>query len=292
MFLKGDANTGKSTVTDLMKHMFPPGTCGVITATHEAQFGLEGLYQKRVVLIPDLPKHFSRIINQSDFQSMVSGDVISVARKNKTAISDQSWTAPLVFAGNYLPDYNDNSGSISRRLTVFAFNELVKERNTRLKDEIVAQELVPVIIRCLAAYRQTVAEKPSGDFWLTVAPPALRELQNDVKTETNPLTNFLTNGDDYYQILSAEGSVTPLSDLEKAFCNHMRIHHKQDKAKLGLDYHPIKTAGYKVECVHLCKECHQKCSKAVCGSHYNAANRYKKMVVSGMIIRTRAVHGL
>ena len=217
---------------------------------------------------------------------MVSGDVISVARKNKTAISDQNWTAPLVFAGNYLPDYNDNSGSISRRLTVFAFNELVKERNTRLKDEIVAQELVPVIIRCLAAYRQTVAEKPSGDFWLTVAPSALRELQNDVKTETNPLTNFLANGDDYYQILFAEGSVTPLSDLEKAYCNHMRIHHKQDKARLGSDYHPIKTAGYTIDKINLCKQCNMLCSVTNCGDHYNAANRCRRVVIRNILIKT------
>ena len=120
---------------------------------------------------------------------------------------------------------------------------------------------------------------------MTVAPSALRELQNDVKTETNPLTNFLANGDDYYQILVADGSVTPLSDLEKAYCNHMRIHHKQDKARLGSDYHPIKTAGYTVDKVNLCKVCGMIYTRANCGDHYNAANRYKKLVVRNMLIK-------
>jgi hypothetical protein len=265
--------------------MFPVSSSGVITATHEPQFGLEGLYQKRVVMIPDLPKHFARIVNQSDFQSMCSGESISVARKNKTAISELNWTVPLVFAGNYLPDYNDNSGSISRRLTVFAFDELVKSRNTKLKVEITENELVPIMIRCIAAYRKTVAENPSGDFWSTVAPSALREVQNEVKTETNPLTNFLVNGDDYYQVLFMQGSVTTLRELENAFCNHMRIHHKQDKAKLGTDYHPIKAAGFTVEKIHLCKNCNEPCTKQNCGDHYNAANRYKKVVVQNMLIK-------
>jgi hypothetical protein len=67
----------------------------------------------------------------------------------------------------------------------------------------------------------------------------------------------------------------------------MRIDNKQDKVRLGSDYHPIRSEGYKIENINLCKECHQKCSKATCGSHYNPSNRYKKVVVLGMTIKTR-----
>jgi phage/plasmid-associated DNA primase len=66
-FLKGDANTGKGTVCDLVKRMFSPGSVGVITATQEGTFGLEGLYRKRLVMIPDLPKKFSKLVNQLTF---------------------------------------------------------------------------------------------------------------------------------------------------------------------------------------------------------------------------------
>ena len=71
----------------------------------------------------------AKLINQSDFQSMASGEGVSIARKNKQAISDQSWTVPLVMAGNPIPDYKDNSGSISRRLAMFLFTTLVQEKN-------------------------------------------------------------------------------------------------------------------------------------------------------------------
>ena len=153
--MMGDANTGKGTVCDLVKRMFSPGSVGVITATQEQQFGLESLCQKRLIMIPDLPKKFGKIINQSDFQSMVTGEGVSVARKNKTAISDQDWTVPMLRAGNYLPDYNDNSGSISRRLVVFLFSVLITARNTALKDTIIRDELVTLMIRCMVRYRTT-----------------------------------------------------------------------------------------------------------------------------------------
>ena len=289
LFMKGDANTGKGTICDLIKHMFADGATGTITATHEQNFGLEALYQKRLVLVPDLPKYFSKIVNQSDFQSMCSGESVSIARKNKTAVTNQNWTVPLVFAANYLPDYNDNSGSVSRRLVVFLFNQLIESRNTMLKHDIIKHELVTVIVRCITAYRRLVAQKPTADFWTKIAPRALQEIQSETKAETNPLANFLRNGDSYYQIIRDDTGITALSDLEKAYSNHMRICHKVGKAKLGSDYHPIRSEGYKIECVHLCKECHHKCSKAVCGSHYNKANRYKKVVVSGMTIRKHGI---
>ena len=285
-FMKGDANTGKGTVCDLVKRMFSPGSVGVITATQEEKFGLEGLYQKRLVMIPDLPKKFSKIVNQSDFQSMVTGEGVSVARKNKTAVSDQDWTAPMLGAGNYLPDYNDNSGSISRRLVVFLFSVLITTRNTTLKDEIIRGELVTVMLRCIVRYRTTCERWGSADFWTKIAPASLRGVQSEVKEATNYLANFLINGDDYYQVLYVEGEVTPMDHLEKAFSNHMRIKHKEDKVKIGDDKYPIKAAGYTIQRVHLCKTCHQEASKEVCGEHYNSKNRYRKLVIQNMRIKS------
>ena len=212
---------------------------------------------------------------------------MSIARKNKIAISDQNWTVPLIFSGNFLPNYNDNSGSISRRLAVFPFNVLITTRNTTLKRDILENELVPIIFRCITAYRRTVARQPSADFWTKIAPQALRDIQSETKADTNFLANFLRNGDSYYQIVHQTGAITPLSDLEKAYLNHMRITHKQDKMKLGSDYHPIKAEGYTVTRVNLCKECHQTCTRENCGTHYNSSNRYRKVVVENMVIRTR-----
>ena len=181
---------------------------------------------------------------------MCSGEGVSVARKNKTAVTNKNWTVPLIFGANYLPDYNDNSGSVSRRLVVFPFVKLIEERNTVLKDEILEKELVAVLIRCITSCGRTVARHRGVDFWTKIASAALLDIQAETKARTNPLTAFIANGDNYYQIVFSEGSVTPLCDLEKAYCNHMRIHNKQERARLGTDYRPLKQAGYIVEKVH------------------------------------------
>jgi phage/plasmid-associated DNA primase len=144
-YLYGDGNTGKGTLCDLVKRMFPSGSVGVITATQEAVFGLEALFQKRLILIPDMPEKFSKKLNQSDFQSMITGEGVNIARKNKTAVSDVDWTTPILGAGNYLPDYKDNSGSISRRMVVFKYDKLVAEPDTQLKEKIVNTELAFII---------------------------------------------------------------------------------------------------------------------------------------------------
>lgn len=284
-FMKGDANTGKGTVCDLVKQMFPPSSVGVIGGTQEQTFGLESLHTKRLVMIPDLPKKFSHILGQSDFQSMVTGEGVSVARKNRAAVSDMDWTVPLFGAGNYLFDYNDNSGSISRRLVVFLFSTLVTDRNTTLKQTIIQDELVTILLRCLVAYRKTIERQRSADFWNKIAPASLREVQSEVKEATNYLANFLANGDSFYQIIFKQGAVTQLTELEKAFANHMRINHKDERCpKIGDDKHPIKAAGYTTERRHLCKTCHNEASKEKCGEHYNSTNRYQRQVILNMQI--------
>ena len=77
----------------------------------------------------------------------------------------------------------------------------------------------------------------------------------EVAAETNFLMNFLQNGDDFYSILHKEGAETPLSELTKAYSNHMRITHKIDKATFGEDFHPIKACGFGKIKKHSCQFC-------------------------------------
>ena len=169
---------------------------------------VESLYRTRYIEIPDMPRKLSKLINQSDFQSMASGEGVSIARKNKTAISHENWTVPLVMAGNPMPDYKDNSGSISRRLAMFLFTTLVQEKNTTLEADIISQELVTVMLRCIWKYKTLAQDMKGKEFWKHVAPEDLKDAQSQVKEQTNYLANFLKNGDDYYQILHVKDSFT------------------------------------------------------------------------------------
>ena len=207
-FLKGDANTGKSTVIKLVSKMFPAGSVGSITANLESGFGLESLFMKRLVTITDLPENFAKVLKQSDFQSILSGETVSIARKNKTAVNELEWKVPVIGAGNYLPDYKDASGSISRRLAVFMFVNLVPDKNTLLDQAVIDSELVTVMVRCIYSYRSACARLSGKEFWSHVAPRGMIEQQESVKEETNNLANFIQNGSPYYQIRHESGAIT------------------------------------------------------------------------------------
>ena len=72
---------------------------GSISANHEKQFGLEKLVDARLVLCPDLPDDMMRVLSQTEWQSCVSGEYVSVPRKNKLALSVPAWSAPFFWAG-------------------------------------------------------------------------------------------------------------------------------------------------------------------------------------------------
>ena len=109
--------------------------------------------------------------------------------------------------------------------------------------------------------------------------------------------NFLKNGDSYYQILSVPDSISaPLCQLDKAFSNHMRIHNKKDKCKIGGDHYAIKACGYEVVRLNMCKICQLEANVANCGAkdpkdpnykpdgHYDVKNRFRRWEVKGMEI--------
>ena len=284
LLILGDSNTGKGTLLKGVTQMFPPKSVGAITAGKEASFGYESLHRRRLVVIPDMPSNFSKVLHQQDFQSMISGEPVSIARKNKVAVTDEDWKVPILGATNIYPDYKDESGSISRRLLVVPFTTLVKGRDTTLLDRIVKDELVLVMLRCLEKYRQLREQIGTDEPWKHM-PPTLLKAREDVKTNTSPLASFLKDGDSRCQILFKEGHITPLQALNKAFSNYMRFTHKKEKvAGIGSDYFPLKSAGFQVNTVKICKTCGKKASKDTCGDHYSSKNRANKVVVENMEI--------
>ena len=285
-FLKGDSQTGKSTVCNIIKAMFPQHSVGHITATHEPLFGLEALHTKRLILIPDLPKNFHQLVNQSDFQSMVSGEGVSVARKNKVAQNNIDWQVPLFAAGNYLIQYCDNSGSLSRRLVVFPFVNKVETTDTNLEQKIIANELLCLIYRCILRYWICLQKNRGREFW-NFAPTILHTMRQEIKSDSNFLARFLADGDDFYQIIHQEGSVTSIEELGRAYSNHMKFTHKKDRETLSSDHYPIKNAGFIIKTISICKVCGLQQTVAVCGAHYNRKNRTQKIRIIGMKILSK-----
>jgi len=298
-FYLGDACTGKSTILDLIQGMFPRGSVGCLTANKEAIFGLESLISKRLVQAPDVPLKMKPILDQTIFQSMVSGEAVSVARKNLKALADRAWTVPLIFAGNAFPeDYNDASGSISRRFVVFKFLNLVTDRDAHLKRKILETELVTILLRCIRAYRAKVVEIGSREFWDCVPRTLLKE-REAVKKESNYLQRFLADGSSSWQVIHQPGAMTTLQELGKVFSEFMEVDIHRPGC-IGSDYFPIKDAGFIMKSVQMCKyispegvPCGKKATVANCGEHFNKQNRSQLVCILDMaLVRANPLQAL
>jgi hypothetical protein len=284
-FIRGDAGTGKSTILDLVRQMFPPGSVGCIGARTEAKFGLDVLSEKRHVQIPDTPLRMSSVLDQTDFQSMITGEPVNVPQKHKKAMTAE-WKTPLIMAGNVYPDYVDKSGSITRRIAMFLFENLVTKSDPRIKDKMVKDELIAVMLRCITKYRNMADTAGGVDFW-DWAPPGLKENKKTLSLASDPLAEFLANGDDLYQILHSPGHVTTLVAFKMAFSKHMEKVHNEKGAKLGTDYHAIVAAGFIKSKQNMCKVCYGISTKAACGDHYDGNNRASATVFENMLIHRR-----
>ena len=285
-FILGDANTGKSSILDIVERWFPPMVVGTMDGSKCEKFGLENLHDKLVVFFRDLEQGFKRILPQAIWQSMVTGEDVNINVKFKTPLI-KKWQIPMIGCGNVLFDYNDTSGSASRRLAVFRFLKLVQNRDTQLVQKIVSNELITIMLRCMTKYRNLAEENKGMDFWKEIAPVELTETKNEVAEETNYIANFLANGDNYYQIIYEPGSITTKEDFEKAFSNHMRIHHPGVSCTLNKkDYYPFKVAGFVNEVRNLCKACKFPHKKSCCGAHVAGdRGRFKRVVLKNMRIQ-------
>ena len=188
-FLKGIAKSGKSTLlTKVFKKFYDTEDVRVMSNNIEKKFGLQAIYNSFMFIAPEIKHDLS--LDQAEFQSIVSGEEVSVPRKNEQAITLE-WTSPGVLAGNEVPNWRDNSGSIMRRIVPFDFMQQVKEADTDLEIRLDV-ELPSILEKCLRAYTETVVTTGKKDIW-KVVPLELTQAQTQMASATNVLCEFLSS---------------------------------------------------------------------------------------------------
>lgn len=190
-FMKGVAGTGKSTVIKVIQMMYNRADVGVISNNIEKKFGLSTIFDKTVFVIPELKGDFA--MDQADFQSMVTGEILSMPVKNGSPKTGM-WTTPGIMAGNESARWEDKSGSISRRIVVFPFLHKVPESklNPILETEIKDKEMPKIIRKCALAYHDAVQKFSTGDIWQAL-PARIREEKKKLQYSTNPLFAFINS---------------------------------------------------------------------------------------------------
>jgi hypothetical protein len=186
-FLLGQAGTGKSTIINyILKKFFEERDVATLSNNIESKFGLSAIHDKLLFVAPEIKGNFG--LEQSEFQSMVSGESISVAEKNKIA-RQVMWKVPGMMAGNEVPQYSDNSGSISRRLLVFMFDRKVKKGDTHLSIKLI-KEIGNILKACNMLYLDAVNKYGSDDIW-SIVPKYFINSRDEMAETTNSLTAFL-----------------------------------------------------------------------------------------------------
>ena len=127
-------------------------------------------------------------LEQAEFQSMVSGEDVSIAVKNKTAMSFE-WKVPGILGGNEVPNWKDNSGSVLRRILTWNFSKQVKDADPQL-DEKLNAELPIILLKCIRGYLDYSNKYKNKDIW-RVVPEYFHKIQKQVAMVASSLHNFL-----------------------------------------------------------------------------------------------------
>ena len=136
IYFLGLAGTGKSTLLRLTATLLEARDVGYLNNSLQKTFSLDGIQDKLMYLALDIDENFQ--LDQVTWQSMVSGEEVSVSRKYKRPIT-VIWQSHGGFAGNKLPGWTDNSGSLSRRLIVIEFLVPVSKSDPILFEKCVMQ---------------------------------------------------------------------------------------------------------------------------------------------------------
>lgn len=190
-FMHGQAAAGKSTlVLKVAKLFYEHADVGVVSNNMEKQFGLSAFWDKFLVCGPELGQGWR--MEQCEFQSMVSGESVSVAAKFQKAFTTE-WTVPVIMAGNEVPAFSDTAGSIQRRLLVFSFQKSVLNGDMRLGDKL-GVELPAILAKCNRAYLDFSTRSGSRNIW-TVLPAYFHDTRAEIAQAVNSIEAFLVSND-------------------------------------------------------------------------------------------------
>ena len=188
LFIKGVAGSGKSTLGKIVSYLYDTHDVGVLSNNTEKKFGLSALVQKLIYVCYEVKNDFA--LDQGEFQCMVSGEQMAIPFKFQTAQS-VSWKTHGMFMGNEVASWCDNSGSMSRRIVLGLFNEVVTDGNPKLFQEL-QEEMANILLKCNKAYRIAAAAFGALDVW-NVLPSYFVTNRRQLRANTHPLAYFFEN---------------------------------------------------------------------------------------------------
>lgn len=291
LYIFGEGNTGKGTYIELMRRFFFKSS--ILGSTFEKTFGLQNLYDSEIIIAPDLPKEIAKNLDAATLQSMISGESVSVAIKNKRAIQVPKWKAPNLWCANFLPPFVDSGGSITRRFALHKMTTPVKVKDTRMVIKLLKESYITVV-KMVCAYHyyiKKIGDVAFSDWGEKLEIMCYDKHKSEFKKETSLLFQFL-NGDRETNktknsqkiIVFKEGSYTHLQELKKIFKYFLKYNYpdvfKKYRWSSTVEESIIKSCGYTIKNKYICILCDGR----GCDGGCNRNNRRKKKLVVNMEI--------
>ena len=229
-FFKGKAGTGKSTICKVMLHLYGRELMGVLANNIEKKFGLSAFKHKLAYVAPEVKRDFD--LDQAAWQSMVTGEAMSIPIKNQTAEDNFVWTSQGMMAGNELPGWTDNAGSVSRRLVLFEFNQRVRKGDPHLMQKLKA-EIGPILVKINAAYLE-MTQRYGKSILYDVLPEYFKNTQKRVRAQTHTLAAFLH--DSAHTLAFADSAHMREADFKELLRKYVESN-QLPRAKWNTDYY-------------------------------------------------------
>lgn len=217
MFHFGMANTGKSTMCQIMEQYFYDRVdVAAISNQFERMFGLWGLKDYLAVFCAEVNEDFN--MDRTDLQNMITAETVTIRKKNARSENNHAWNTPGMLAGNYVPSWKDPQGAMSRRLLIWNYRYKINVDNKLFKR--IESEVPNIILKCNRFYRAALKFVGSNELW-SVLPEYFWKQRRMLQAETSPIHGFM-DCEDLTIVRDKDGNIDPtvympMSTLQKQF---------------------------------------------------------------------------
>ena len=193
VFILGVAGTGKSVICETIGKLYAKDSVGKMSSNCQQTFALSAFVDKLLLIFPEVKSNLG--LAASDFQSMVTGESVTVNRKHHEVIMVRKWMSQLLMAGNDIPLWGDSHGALFRRLFIIRFTNSIPDDDvdTELSRRIY-DELPFLLLKFHASYIYLMENYRNASFW-SFADKKFIDARESVSLELSPVKKFLSKSD-------------------------------------------------------------------------------------------------
>lgn len=209
IFLVGDGNNGKGTFQELITNVIGLKNIATLKVNQfEERFQLGILEGKTAVIGDDVPANVY-IDDSSNFNSVVTGDIVQVELKNKQPYNTV-FRCSVIQSTNGMPKFRNKTQGTIRRVLIVPFNADFNgtKENFKIKDEYIKDEKV---------LQYVLYKAINMNFERFIEPAASKQELEKFKQDNDPVLDFKYSVFDEWKIQEVPKNI--VYEMYKRFCH-------------------------------------------------------------------------